>query len=68
VHFRLIHFYGPGFASLANYISPVWAVLLGVFLNEENVNLRQLIAFALILLDLAISDQFKGAKGNGSFH
>ena len=46
---------GPSFMSLVNYQVPVWAVILGLVVLDEELPPQFLIALALILAGLAVS-------------
>lgn len=46
---------GAGFMALANYVIPVWAVLMGVALFGESIGPSALAALAIILAGVAIS-------------
>ena len=46
---------GPPFLSLVNYQVPIWAVLIGFFILQENLPSRFLLALFIILLGLGIS-------------
>jgi drug/metabolite transporter (DMT)-like permease len=48
---------GAGFASLANYLTPVGAVILGALLFHERLEPRVFIALAVILSGVALSQQ-----------
>ena len=51
----LIQRVGAGFMGLANYITPVWAVILGALLFQERLEITVFIALAIILTGVAIS-------------
>jgi drug/metabolite transporter (DMT)-like permease len=55
LYFKLIATAGPTFMSLVNYISPVVALLAGVFLLGEQPGPRAFAGLALILLGIAVS-------------
>ena len=46
---------GPGFASLGNYLTPLWAIGVGAMLFGERLPLSTFIAFGVIILGLALS-------------
>jgi drug/metabolite transporter (DMT)-like permease len=48
---------GAGFMALANYLVPVWAVILGALLFDERLAPRVFVALAIILLGVAISQR-----------
>lgn len=51
----LIQRTGAGFMALANYLTPLWAVALGAVLFGERIGLNALLALAIILCGVAIS-------------
>ncbi len=55
VYFAIIHSAGPTFMSLTNYLAPPFAVGLGVFLLGEQPPVTALVALALILGGVALS-------------
>ena len=55
----LINEVGPPFLSLVNYQVPVWAVLIGYFILDENLPNTFIIALIIILFGLFIS-QYSG--------
>jgi drug/metabolite transporter (DMT)-like permease len=46
---------GPSFLSLVNYQVPVWAVLIGMVVLGEELPPQFIVALALILAGLAVS-------------
>lgn len=48
---------GAGFMGLANYVTPVWAVLLGAVLFQERLDMSVFIALTIILAGVAISQR-----------
>ncbi len=56
VFFRLITHAGPANANLVTMIIPVSAILLGYFVLSENLELREIIGAAVIIVALAIID------------
>lgn len=48
---------GASFMALANYLVPVWAVILGAALFGERLEPRVFVALAIILLGVAISQR-----------
>lgn len=48
---------GAGFMALANYLVPVWAVVLGALLFDERLAPRVFVALGIILLGVAISQR-----------
>jgi drug/metabolite transporter (DMT)-like permease len=46
---------GAGFMSLANYLVPVWAIIMGALIFGERLDPRAFIALAVILIGVAIS-------------
>jgi drug/metabolite transporter (DMT)-like permease len=52
---RVVQSAGPSFLSLVNYQVPVWAVILGLAVLGETLPPQFLLALALILLGLAVS-------------
>lgn len=61
VYFALIHSAGPTFMSLTNYLAPPFAVVLGVFLLGEPLEVTGLVALAMILAGVGLS-QLRGSK------
>lgn len=51
----IINTAGPAFMVLVNYQVPLWAVVFGVVFLDENIPPSFVLAFALILIGLAIS-------------
>lgn len=56
VFLRLIALAGPSFVAFINYLIPLWAVLIGILLLSEEPRWTALIALALILSGLALSE------------
>jgi len=52
---KIINQEGPGFLSLVNYQVPVWAALMGVVFLSETLPARFIVALAIILVGLFIS-------------
>ena len=52
---RIIQTAGPAFYSLANYQVPVWSIIFGVVILNENLPIQFFIAFLLILTGLLIT-------------
>ena len=52
---RIIQTAGPAFYSLANYQVPVWSIIFGVVILNENLPIQFYIAFLLILTGLLIA-------------
>ncbi len=46
---------GAGFMSYSNYLTPVWAIILGAILFHERLSLNVFIALAVIITGLIIS-------------
>ncbi len=55
VYFILLRRTGPTFLSLINYLIPLWALLAGVIVLHESVTPQALIALAVILAGIALS-------------
>ena len=55
----LIQRVGAGFMSLANYLTPLWAVILGAIAFNERLELSALIALVIILTGVATSQHEK---------
>lgn len=53
---------GAGFMALANYLAPVWAVILGAVIFHERLEPRVFIALALILIGVAASQRRSKAR------
>lgn len=56
VFLRLIALAGPSFVAFINYLIPLWAVLIGILLLGEEPRWTALVALALILAGLALSE------------
>jgi drug/metabolite transporter (DMT)-like permease len=56
VNFRLISVAGPSFTSLTSYLIPVYAIVLGFVVFDEQVTLRTLIGMLLVLVGIAVSE------------
>jgi drug/metabolite transporter (DMT)-like permease len=56
VFLKLVTTAGPSFTSLINYLIPVWAPLMGVTFLGEEPGARAVIALALILGGIALSE------------
>jgi drug/metabolite transporter (DMT)-like permease len=48
---------GPSFMALANYLTPLWAVAVGAALFQERLEPQALLALAVILVGVAISQR-----------
>lgn len=57
LYFRLVAETSARFTSLLNYLVPVWAVVLGAVVLDENVPLRSLLALALVLGGLILTSR-----------
>ena len=53
---------GAGFVGLANYLTPVWAVLMGAAIFGEPLTARLIGALALILAGVAIAQHRNGSR------
>ena len=49
VWFKIVDLEGPIFMSMVNYLIPVWALILGIYLLDESINFAIIIGMALIL-------------------
>ncbi len=58
----LIQRVGAGFMALANYITPVWAVIVGAVLFQERLEISAFIALGIILTGVAISQHSKNGQ------
>jgi drug/metabolite transporter (DMT)-like permease len=56
VFLKLVTVAGPSFTSFINYLIPVWALLMGVVLLGEQPGTRVMVALALILSGIALSE------------
>jgi drug/metabolite transporter (DMT)-like permease len=56
VFLKLVTVAGPSFTSFINYLIPVWALLMGVAFLGEQPGTRVMIALALILSGIALSE------------
>ena len=48
VWFKIVDLEGPIFMSMVNYLIPVWALVLGIYLLDESINFAIIIGLALI--------------------
>jgi len=55
----LIRLKGPPFLSLVNYQVPVWALIFGLFILNEDLPTQFIIALLIILAGLGISQNKK---------
>ena len=53
--YRLMARAGPSFVSYSNYLVPIFAVLLGALLLDEQLDWNILVALVLVLTGIAIS-------------
>lgn len=53
----LIRRTGAGFMALSNYITPVWAVMMGAIVYNERLAMTAFAALAIILIGVAISQR-----------
>ncbi|APX92986.1 hypothetical protein BWR19_08625 [Halomonas sp. 1513] len=63
VYFKLIAAAGPTFLSLINYLIPLWAVMIGTLFMAERLAWNHLLALALILLGVAVSQRRLSVPG-----
>ena len=56
VFLKLVTIAGPSFTSFINYLIPVWALLMGVVFLGERPGLRAILALALILSGIGLSE------------
>ena len=52
IWFKVIALKGPVFLALVNYLIPVWALILGIFLLNEQINF--IVGFGLIFITIGI--------------
>jgi drug/metabolite transporter (DMT)-like permease len=57
---RLILAAGAGFSALINYLIPVYGFLLGVIVLVEPVELRAVLALAIILCGITLAERWRG--------
>ena len=57
VYFSLIRRAGAPFMSQANYLIPVWAVLIGVLIGQEQISLYAILALIVILAGIALAQK-----------
>jgi drug/metabolite transporter (DMT)-like permease len=55
VMYRLMERTGPSFVSMSNYLVPVYALLFGAAILDEDIGWNVLVALGLVLLGIAIS-------------
>ena len=48
VWFKIVDLEGPIFMSMVNYLIPVWALILGIYLLDESINFAIIIGLAFI--------------------
>ena len=65
LYFRVISSAGPTFLSLVNYAVPLLAVLTGALVYAERPGVRTLLALALILSGIALT-QLRGGVRSGA--
>jgi len=53
----LIQRVGAGFMGLANYVTPVWAVIMGAILFQERLEGTVFLALAIILIGVGVSQR-----------
>jgi drug/metabolite transporter (DMT)-like permease len=53
---------GAGFMALANYLVPVWAVIMGALIFDERLASRVFVALAIILFGVAVSQRRSGRR------
>ena len=58
----LIRRAGAGFMALSNYITPVWAVIMGALIFNERLAASAFIALAVILIGVAVSQRSTAPK------
>jgi len=63
VFLRLIALAGPSFVAFINYLIPLWAVLIGLLLLGEEPRWTAIVALALILSGLAVSETSSRREG-----
>ena len=51
----LIQRCGAGFMSFSNYLTPIWAIILGAYLFNEQLGLNAFVALAIVIAGLGIS-------------
>jgi drug/metabolite transporter (DMT)-like permease len=56
VFLKLVTIAGPSFTSFINYLIPVWALLMGVVFLGERPGLQAILALALILSGIGLSE------------
>lgn len=64
VYFKLIADAGPSFLSLINYLIPVWAVALGIAALDEDPDWSALVALALVLAGIGLSEVTRRRSAN----
>ena len=57
VYFSLIRRAGAPFMSQANYLIPLWAVLIGVVIGQEHISLHAILALVVILAGVALAQK-----------
>jgi len=57
VYFSLIRRAGAAFMSQTNYLIPLWAVFIGVVFGHEYISLNAMIALAVILSGIALTQR-----------
>ena len=48
VWFKIVDLEGPIFMSMVNYLIPVWALVLGIYLLDESINFAIIVGLAFI--------------------
>ena len=57
IYFRVVSRAGPGFLSLINYLIPVYAVIIGALFLGESLSARAMLALAVILTGVVVSQR-----------
>lgn len=66
VYFKLVSVAGPSFLSLINYLIPIWAVVVGVIALGEQPGWSALVALALVLSGIGLSEIKRNPAGDAA--
>jgi len=64
LYFWLVRAAGPRFASLFNYLVPLWAVFLGMIILDEPLSIAMVLALLLIIGGVLLTQRGEGGSVN----
>ena len=59
VWFKIVDLEGPIFMSMVNYLIPVWALILGIYLLDESINFAIIIGLVFIFIGIWLTQRKK---------